>query len=435
MWFNLRVDFLVQPHSDLRLGEYLISQLSDQRWTDFRAAVAFAKRSGTQHLAPSLRAFDQRGSVRISVGIDLQGTSREGLEDLIQSVPNGQVWLFHNNNPSSTFHPKLYLFRNNAEGLIVVGSGNWTQGGLFTNYEATAAILLSSAVSEDAATLLAMEAVLDSWSQEQTGLCHRLTDDLLVQLVRSGYVRSEAQVNAAAAALAKPLPSEAGGTSGQAPSGSPRLFSSVAVPAAPRSRSRGMTAATVEPPEVSLEAGGVLGGASPVAAAGLAVMTLGASSHFVMTLQNTDVGVGQIRPGKKRRSPEVFIPLVALDVNPAFWKFPESFTPDRKWNAAHPQYRRNGLGKLDRRGVPMRIGTLQLVNMFFNPQKKDFRLRQETLRSSGHVGDIILVTALDPRSGYEYDVQVAPRGTPLFDELNQRCTVPVLNSQKFYGYF
>ena len=39
--------------------------------------------------------------------------------------------------------------------------------------------------------------------------------------------------------------------------------------------------------------------------------------HFLMTLQRTDVGVGQTTTGTSRRSPEIFVPLSARDAAPA----------------------------------------------------------------------------------------------------------------------
>jgi hypothetical protein len=154
-----------------------------------------------------------------------------------------------------------------------------------------------------------------------------------------------------------------------------------------------------------------------------------------MTLQNTDVGVGQTTQGTSRRSPEVFIPLAALDMNPGFWTFPDRFTEDVAWNSAHPQNRRNGLGKMDRLNVSMRIGTVQSVSMFFNPRKGDFRLRNEALRSSGNIGDILLVRRVDPVNGFEYDIQVAPQASPLFQQLAPFCNTSAPNSLKHFGYF
>jgi hypothetical protein len=83
----------------------------------------------------------------------------------------------------------------------------------------------------------------------------------------------------------------------------------------------------------------------------------------------------------------------------------------------------------------MRIGTIQAVNMFFNPRKKDFRLRNEALRSSGTVGDILLGRRVSDVNGFDYDIQVAPQGSPLFAQLVPLCASPVPNSPKTFGYF
>jgi HKD family nuclease len=130
------MEFIHQLHGPTRIGQYLIDHFADPRWSEFRAAIAFAKRSGTQHVRQSLEEFDRRAQVKISVGVDFLGTSLEGLQDLLHSTPNGQVWIYHNNGPY-TFHPKVYLFKNNDRADLLVGSGNLTEGGLFTNYESS----------------------------------------------------------------------------------------------------------------------------------------------------------------------------------------------------------------------------------------------------------------------------------------------------------
>ena len=75
----------LQPHRD-RLGEAINLRLQDLRWTTFRAAVAFVKRSGVIHIADSLRAFAQRGHIRMTVGVAMGGTSVEGLASLLECV-------------------------------------------------------------------------------------------------------------------------------------------------------------------------------------------------------------------------------------------------------------------------------------------------------------------------------------------------------------
>lgn len=147
------IDFIHQPTSTVRLGDYLKTHLQQEEWTHFRAAVAFVKYSGTRHIRDVLISFSHHANVKISVGIDLGGTSMEGLRDLLESVEKrGEIWVYHNEN-NSTFHPKVYIFKNDVQAAIVVGSGNLTEGGLFTNYEASLAVSLDLTLETDALLL------------------------------------------------------------------------------------------------------------------------------------------------------------------------------------------------------------------------------------------------------------------------------------------
>jgi len=329
------------------------------------------------------------------------------------------------------------VFKSPERADVVVGSGNLTGGGLFTNYEASLVASLDLSVPEDAAFLQVVEATLDLWSQPRQGVCYALTPELLGHLIASGLVRPEAELAAmqkarilTAQSASTPPASDIPTSEAVAPV-APALFITVAVPPPP----------TIAGPQVeAVEAAIAAEAAEPppavvMAPPGIVPLEVAGTSCFVMTLQNTDVGFGQTTKGTARRSPEVFIPLAALDQKPAFWTFPDQFTADRKWNKAHPKIRRNGRGKMDRMNVPMRIGVVQSVRMFFNPRKGDFRLGNEALRSSGKVGDILLVQHVDPTNGFEYDIQVAPRGSPLFGKLLPFCNTQVPNSQKRFGYF
>jgi HKD family nuclease len=81
-----------------------------------------------------LAQFQGGCQLRLTVGVDLGGTSRDVLEELLRW--NCEVFIFHNPIPRATFHPKIYLFENATETTLIVGSNNLTDGGLYTNYEA-----------------------------------------------------------------------------------------------------------------------------------------------------------------------------------------------------------------------------------------------------------------------------------------------------------
>ena len=190
----MNADFVEQPSADWRIGDFLKEGFADVRWTEFRAAVAFVKHSGTKHIREALQAFSGRGAaVRIAVGIDAGGTSREGLTDLLEAVAErGSVFVFRNAN-SSTFHPKVYLFQNEAAAEVLIGSGNLTEGGLFTNYEASVRLHLDRSSERDASLLASICAALDTWSNSTLGLCYLLDQQLLTKLAVEGYVPEEAR--------------------------------------------------------------------------------------------------------------------------------------------------------------------------------------------------------------------------------------------------
>ena len=102
------------PAGKERLGDLLLNNLAQPKWHSFRAAIAFLKKSGTKHVCPGLKRFAKRGTVKLSIGIDHNGTSFEGLRELLSSLgKNGEAYIFHN-EARSTFHPKIYLFQNDT---------------------------------------------------------------------------------------------------------------------------------------------------------------------------------------------------------------------------------------------------------------------------------------------------------------------------------
>ena len=52
----MSVDFIAQPQATFRIGDFLKESFADPQWSEFRAAVAFVKRSGTKHIRQPLRS-------------------------------------------------------------------------------------------------------------------------------------------------------------------------------------------------------------------------------------------------------------------------------------------------------------------------------------------------------------------------------------------
>ena len=381
-----------QPSDSMRLGDVLMENFSGP-WTHFRAAVAFVKQSGTKHVKHALADFAQNNEVEIIAGIDHHGTSAEGLQDLLEAVsPNGRVIVFHNPlKYKHTFHPKLYLFKCTNSADITIGSGNFTQGGLFENYEVALRLRLDLNVPDHTRTLQSIEHMLDHWADLSSGTAHVLDDSFLSLLTVQGHIPQER------IAVTKPAGMEQDGNN-DLPISQFTPRTEHRAPAAPKHSSK------VEKRPRRTE-----------------LLPMG----FVMTLQQTDVGVGQTSTGTARRSPEIFIPLSARNLQPDFWGWKDAFNEDPE----KP-------GKFDRIGVRMRLaGTVIKVNMMTWPDKHDFRLRSEALRSAGEIGDILRMEKMDSAAGYDYYVEVIPQGTSQYSLFLALCSEPVRNSLKKYGYY
>lgn len=172
-----------------RFGTRLIEQLKDERWSSLDLAVAWVRQSGMMHLLEPARSFLQRGNtLTVVVGVDLYGTSSEGLAALLELESCGRSETYvHHNEGNGIFHPKLFLWRNAAQASLVVASNNLTEAGLFLNTEAGLELSLDLAHP----TVTQVVGALTAWRDEDSGLAKRLTPELLRALRAGGYIRTE----------------------------------------------------------------------------------------------------------------------------------------------------------------------------------------------------------------------------------------------------
>lgn len=123
---------------DERVGEF-------PRWNHFMFASAWVNGPGMTVLEDSLRRFlASGGDVRGTVGVDFAGSTDEGLRKLVElqaeSEGRMEVYVYKNESPQQTFHPKVYLFDDGKDGFLLVGSNNLTFAGLTTNVESSLAV-------------------------------------------------------------------------------------------------------------------------------------------------------------------------------------------------------------------------------------------------------------------------------------------------------
>lgn len=106
----------------------------------FECMVAFAKMSGWKEMKASLeKALSNGMAARLAVGLDFYHTDPALLRSLFRLSKKHDVELYLSNS-DSTFHPKIYAFEHRDGCKVVVGSANFTQGGLLQNYEASVLI-------------------------------------------------------------------------------------------------------------------------------------------------------------------------------------------------------------------------------------------------------------------------------------------------------
>lgn len=175
-----------------RFGKALADDLESGQWQRIEMAVAWVRRSGTKHVASSFRKFLREGGVaQITVGVDIENTSHEGLSDLLSWRSAGEIETYiHHNEASVVFHPKVYLLRNDTQARLIVGSNNLTEAGLFLNTEAGLQLdaPLTDQVITDARTALA------AWRDPASDLARRLDTTLLNDMLALGYIFPEEEL-------------------------------------------------------------------------------------------------------------------------------------------------------------------------------------------------------------------------------------------------
>lgn len=277
--------FYSQPLAT-RFGTNLIAHIGSGIWNRLDIAVAWVRASGMAHLNPALTAFLKGGNeLNVVVGVDLDNTSREGLETLLSLEAHGTASIFvYHNEAATIFHPKLYLFRNQKRAKLIVGSNNLTEAGLFQNTEA--GLELEGTIG-DPIIVSAIHA-LDSWRDTSLGTAKKLDAAFLAELVGNGYIQDEATVRAATAAR-RAASLKAKGGAGK------KLFGSVPVTPPPKP-----APSSKSPPQ------------SPVAAGPKGPSKSGGVSTTIPTVAPSATGQVLLMRVRKARGTQVQIPLVVM---------------------------------------------------------------------------------------------------------------------------
>lgn len=187
---------IINQPKDGALGDEikrLFNRNADDGFNSFFAMVAYVKKSGVRLIKTDIEKFRAKGGkVRIVVGIDQKNTSYQGIELLFPLCDD--IYVYHNENISHTFHPKVYAFEKEDEKAIVfVGSNNLTAGGLYINYEAVLCYEYDLNSEEDAHQFNKIKSMFGSYSNTSSECSKILTLELLQQLKEDDYLSDEEQ--------------------------------------------------------------------------------------------------------------------------------------------------------------------------------------------------------------------------------------------------
>jgi hypothetical protein len=193
----MRVRFIDQPARD-QLGEEIAGLLRSTDTQRFWAASAWVRCPGLRRLEAELAEFADRvraDDCRGLFGVDLGGTTREGLE--LAGELFGKARVFHaSGRPLRTVHPKLYIFEQSGRATLYTGSANLTAGGLWSNFETGTLFELDLAEAADADLLEQVRSWYERcWADPNgsrevtTATLDALDADPSIQLPREGEVR------------------------------------------------------------------------------------------------------------------------------------------------------------------------------------------------------------------------------------------------------
>lgn len=189
---NMDVKFIAQgltSERDKPIGHEIINSLEQEEYNSFCAFVAFASTSGIYNIEEQLIRFQKKGgNIRIYLGVDLFGTSKEALLRLIElEIPTYIVY-----SPNAiVYHPKIYAFEGQHKNFVIVGSSNLTASGLFQNVEASVCLESREGDEEGRELLSDIYDYFNALLSKDSTISQRLTNDILDILVKNKIVLSE----------------------------------------------------------------------------------------------------------------------------------------------------------------------------------------------------------------------------------------------------
>jgi len=408
----VRVVYLVQPI--VQTGKIIDGLLTSN--PEFQTVIfvtAFANRQTLLRFKPKALSLKSTGSlVRYIVGIDLDGTSKEALQELLSW--NIDVRIVKNRRPGHTFHPKIFFCESKSQANLIIGSNNFTEGGFYKNYEA--ATHISFSLPDDNAELSYAKSELQRFLDPQGSTTRPLTSELLETLVARGDIPTEAE--------ARRIRGEAIRSRRRATVDEPSPFDSEAIPLPPAMPKEALDTVL---PVVRADRKQKQQQASTDESITVESSAEIAPTAFYMELHKMRVPGGST-PGEGR------IPLEARDVAEEFWGWKDSYQKalgsrggTREYWNWKPRWKIYDVTQSE-------SSIIEEVRMYEYVNSSDFRFYSPKLvELNATEGDIIRISRLNDEDA-EFECVLARRGTPIHVEWQTYCTEKVRSSKRKYGY-
>lgn len=437
----MEVSFIAQPQDKVQLGPLLFSALGKRTATPTRVTIvsAFASLVTVIRFKTPLRELHEAGAkVRVVVGVDMGGTSKEVLRELA-SWPC-EVFVFKNKRSGITFHPKIYLVEKRDSAEIFVGSNNLTDGGMFGNYEGAARVCYK--LPKDTADLDSAKNELSKFLDPQPPVAKLLDAAYLEKLEARDDIPSDAESRkrrkvARVGPSGKAAEDDTFGfepTPGPAPL--PVEYQGIVLAA----NTRQMEQETKERKK-SVKKGAAR--QKPVILSVEPLAQLAAPTSFHMEL-NTTKGTKAAAGGKSNIPGEQRVPLEAVWSAMDFWGWPDNYQKDvnpRKGKKPAVATAKKGEDRvyhnwravwdISQAGDPSKH-VRKSVRMYYYENSSDFRFTSGEVKQWGDEGDIVRITRKD-EDPVDFVCELAKAGTPEHAAWKVFCT-NVGRSKRGYGF-
>ena len=179
----------LDPESDVTAGNFIIDSLESDNYNSFHAFVAFVSTGGLKNIIDEMLAFKAAGGeIKLYLGVNLNATSKEALEKLLEHEIESYVVYSPNN---IIYHPKIYAFKGDNTTRAIIGSSNLTESGLFQNIEASICVDFESDDENGSEFLSDIYDHFNAIINHEHPSCQLLTQEVLEILLESNVVLPE----------------------------------------------------------------------------------------------------------------------------------------------------------------------------------------------------------------------------------------------------